>query len=283
MKAGRREPRLSESCEGMIRMKHRMAVLKNVIKARAAFDEIARLEPGVPSMALFHGAAGAGKTTTVAWLVGQVKGVYVRANAAWTPGAMLDAILAEATDDRYFQNEFCSSVARRSVVFAGCSPSAPYKNAGTLQRIVAALRGLSLSLFVDEADYLFSGNGKMLDLIRDIHDCSGSPVVLIGMDGIERRVLHRPQLSRRLNRSVEFLPADLDDARVLTDAICEVNVSDDLVEQIYDETKGNVGRMVLCLSRVESRARANGWKSVDVAQWQGAPLGAARQQVARKA
>lgn len=225
-------------------MKHEMAIVKNVVRLRDAFDTLTNRNSGIPGMGLIHGATGYGKTTAVAWLVNQVNGVYVRAGANWTPSAMLGAILRELGASR---------------LSTGAAAMVDY--------IVEQLAQAGRPLFVDEADYLFSYNARMLETLRDIHDTSGSPVVMIGMEGIERKLVHRKQLARRISQWVEFLPADLDDARVVAETVCEVQLTDDLLEHVHTETKGSVGLMVVGMARIESLAKTNGWKKVDVEKW----------------
>src|SRR5690606_1482571 len=94
-----------------------------------------------------------------------------------------------------------------------------------VNHIVSELAMGGRPLFVDEADY-FVHNTKMLETLRDIHDLSQSPVILIGMAGIEKKLVHRLQFANRIYQAVEFLPADYEDARVLSDTVCEVYVED---------------------------------------------------------
>lgn len=225
-------------------MKHEMAIVKNVVRLRDAFDTLANRDMGVPGMMLAHGYTGYGKTTTIAWLVNQTSGVYVRANATWTPTAMLSAIMKELGFD---------PVNNRASVM--------------VEHIVERLALDARPLFVDEADYLFSNNARMIETLRDIHDLSGSPVVMVGMEGIERRLVHRKQLARRISQWVEFRPADLEDAARVAQTVCEIEIEDDLLCHIHNETNGSIGLMVVGLARIEAFAKTNGMKKVSLDQW----------------
>lgn len=224
-------------------MRNKLAVVKNVVALRSAFDALAGRNAGIPGMGLVYGDTGFGKTTAIAWLVNQTNGIYVRAHATWTPSAMLGAMMQEI----------------------GAEPLHS-RNSVMVNYIIAKLALDKRPLFIDEADYLFS-NMKMLETLRDIHDTSGVPVVMIGMEGIERRLVHRKQLARRVSQWVEFRPADLRDSRTLTDTVCEVEIGDDMLERLHAEAKGNVGLMVVGLARIEALAKANGWKKIDLDQW----------------
>lgn len=224
-------------------MKNVMATTKNVVALHAAFEALHTRDSGIPGMGLVYGHTGAGKTTAITHLVNKVKGVSVRANATWTPNAMLGAIMIELG-------------------------AAPMHNGGAamVNHIKETMKRTARPLFVDEADYLL-GNLKMLETLRDIHDLSSQPVILIGMEGIERRLAHRQQLTRRISEWVEFRPSDMEDARILANTVCEVGVDDELLEILHRESKGSIGLMTVGLARIEALAKGNGWKTVDADQW----------------
>lgn len=223
-------------------MRNNLAITKSVAALQVAYEELAGRSAGIPGMALVHGYTGAGKTTAITWLVNRTEGVYVRAMRTWTPNTMLRKIMAE-------------------LQAAGMG-----RNADMVDHIVTALQESNRPLFVDEADYLLK-DGDMIETLRDIHDLSGVPVVMVGMEGIERRLNARPQLARRISHWVEFLRSDLADARDIARATCEVQVDDELLHRLHQEAGGSVGLMVVGLARIEQLAKANGWTSVDAEQW----------------
>lgn len=223
-------------------MKNKLAITKSVGALQLAYEQLAGRDIGVPGMALVHGYTGAGKTTAITALVNTTRGVYVRAMRTWTPNTMLGRIVTELQ-------------------------GAPMgRNAAMVDYIVSQLQEQNRPLFVDEADYLVA-HSDMIETLRDIHDLSEQPVVMVGMEGIERRLAMRPQLARRISHWVEFLRSDLADARAVTDAVCEVGVDDELLARLHAESGGSVGLMVVGLARIEQLARANGWARVDAAQW----------------
>lgn len=227
-------------------MRNKMAIVKNVLNLRAAYNALAERDHGVEGMGLVYGFTGAGKTTAISWMVNQVNGVYVRALRAWTLNTMLGALMIEL----------------------GAAPlqrgSAPM-----VYHIVKRLVESGRPLFIDELDYLIGNRHElaMLESLRDIHDLSKAPVFLIGMSGTEKRLVHRPQIARRITQPVEFLPADADDARTLTETVCEIEVKDDLLADLHTQAKGSVGLMVNGLSKIEALAKANSWKTIDRDRW----------------
>jgi DNA transposition AAA+ family ATPase len=224
-------------------MKNKLAPVKNVAALSAAFEALDSRSAGVPGMGLVYGDTGAGKTTAVTWLLNRTRGVYVRATATWTPSAMLGAIMTELNSEPLNRG-----------------------GAAMVDHIRTRLAEQQRPLFVDEADYLLH-NLKMLETLRDIHDLSSSPVVLVGMAGIERKLSNRQQLSGRISQWVEFKPADLEDAATLAKHVCEVEIAPDLLSDLHTQAKGSVRLMIVGLARIEALAKTQDWGRVDSDLW----------------
>lgn len=228
-------------------MRNKMAFVKNVAALQNAYEALAGRDLGIPGMALVYGETGAGKTTAITWMVNRTRGVYVRATASWTLNAMLGRIMAEL----------------------GAEPMG--RNASMVDYIVQQLTESQRPLFVDEADYLLADT-RMIETLRDLHDLSGMPVVLVGMASIEKRLVHRPQLRGRISHWVEFLPADIEDAKTLAETVCEVKVDEELLERLHRESAGSMRLMAVGLARIESLGKTNGLKTVTAAEWGGRKL-----------
>lgn len=222
-------------------MKKAIANVKNIRLLYAAGQALLHRDPGVPGIGLLWGLTGAGKTTAAAWYANQVNALYVRACATWTPASMLGAFMREL-DAEPMQR--CSDM---------------------LEHIVQLLALENRPVFVDEADYLMKKN--LAETLRDVHDLSEAPLILIGMADFRRKVVHREQLAGRIAQWVEFRPADLDDARTLVDAVCEVDVGDELLERLHKATGGSMRDMTVGLSRIESVAKRMNQKKVTARDW----------------
>ncbi|MFG6462274.1 AAA family ATPase [Roseateles sp. DXS20W] len=223
-------------------MKNKLALVKNVAALQMAYEALEGRDLGIPGMALVYGETGAGKTTGITWLVNRTRGVYVRATASWTLNAMLGRVMAEL----------------------GANPMG--RNAAMVDYIVQQLIEHQRPLFVDEADYLL-GDARMIETLRDIHDLSGMPVMLVGMANIEKRLIHRPQLAGRISHWVEFNPADLEDARTLAETVCEVQLDDELLEKLHRDCAGSMRLMAVGLARIEALGKSNGMKTVTADAW----------------
>jgi len=179
--------------------------IKNVARLKAAGDSLIQRCYGTPGMGLIYGPSGSGKTTATTWYINQCNGVYVRACAVWSPSAMLTAICRELNLPK-----------ARSL-------------SDMLDAIVAKLEETGRPLFIDEANHIIDKK-ILIETLRDLHDLSSAPVILIGMKDIHRNIQQRKQVSRRLAQWVRFEPCDVADTRKLADGLCEVMVKDDLLK-----------------------------------------------------
>ncbi|MBU0665379.1 MAG: ATP-binding protein [Proteobacteria bacterium] len=224
-------------------MKHEMAMTKNVRRFVGAVRELSQRGPGLEGMGLLGGEPGEGKTTTLAYVSNLVNGVYVRANACWTVTAMLAEISHELG-----------------------LPRQRFKHP-MINGIIGAMLMDPRPIFVDEADYLLRST-DMLDTLRDIYDMvPGACVILVGMEELAAKVRANGRFARRVTQWVEFSGLDVADAVTLASTVCEIPVGRDLVEHLHKETRGNVGRMVVGLTRIESLGRSQGLEAVDLAAW----------------
>lgn len=223
-------------------MLNKIVLTKNLARLSDASEMLLRRAPGLPGMALVHGETGTGKTTAVAWMVNRYNGVYVRALAAWTPAAMFSAILREL------------------------GRHASGSGAQMVGQIIEALALSGRPLFIDEADYLVDSK-RMSESLRDIHDMTSAPVILVGMGGIDQRLSSRKQLTGRVLQDVHFDALDRDDAKAIAAALCEVKVKADLLDAVHKATGGYVRNLVVALARIEEYAKLHGSDAIGLAEW----------------
>ncbi len=228
-------------------MKHEMAMTANVRRFLAAVRELTDRPMGVEGMGLLWGHPGEGKSTTVAFATNTLDGIFLRANACWTVTSMLSALMVELGQ-----------------------PTGRFR-APMVDASVRCLMERPRPIFVDEADYLLRQT-DMIDVLRDIYDNTGSPVVLIGMEEMARKLQNNGRFARRVTQWVEFRGITIADARTLAETVCEVGVEHDLLERLHEAARANIGRMTTGLSRIEQLAKINGLESVSLAEWGDRPL-----------
>ena len=224
-------------------MRYQLVPVKNVLLLHSALEALSQRSSGVPGLGLIHGRTGAGKTTALASMVARTSAVFVRAHSAITLSSLLDAICFELRVE--------GRVGRNNEKF---------------RLICEALQNEPRPIFIDEGDYLLH-DIRMLEILRDIHDTEQVPVLLVGMAGIERKLVHRPQFARRISQRIEFHPCDLEDARMVANTLCEVDVKEDLLVLMHKKAQGCIGHMVVALAQFEAMAKGNRWESMDAKRW----------------
>lgn len=225
-------------------MRNKRVETSNIAKFLKAVEELKQRGVGEEGMGLLWGNPGEGKSTTVAYVQNQAGGVHLRARVTWTVTSMLSSLM----------NELGMEAGR-------------YRD----RMIQDAIHTLTLHprpIFVDEADYLFRQT-DMLDALRDVYDSARVPVILIGMEDMARRIRSDARSGNRFNRFerritqwIEFKGMTLEDAAKVANDLCEVRVSDDLVEHLHARTSGNIGNVVIGLRRIERFGKSNGLDEV---------------------
>ncbi len=223
-------------------MKYHLVPVKNVLKLRSALEALENRDEGVPGLGLLYGRPGTGKTMTLAHTVAKEKAVLFRANSTFTLSTLLDTICFNLGVD------------------------APAKSYQKLGIICEFLKENPRPIIIDEGDYLLR-DARMLDALRDIHDIEMVPVLVVGMADIDSKLVRRPQFARRITQRVRFDPCDLEDTRLVTRTLCEIEVADDLVKTMHKATKGILGLVVPALAAFERFAKTNRVKSLDAAAW----------------
>jgi len=224
-------------------LRYQLVPVKNVLMLHSALEALSQRSIGVPGLGLIYGRTGAGKSTALASMIARTGAAFVRAHSAITLSNLLDMICFELGVEGKLN-----------------------RNSEKFRLICEALQACPRPIFVDEGDYLLH-DIRMLEILRDIHDTEQVPVLLVGMAGIERKLVSRPQFARRISQRVEFQPCDLEDARLVTDALCEVEIQEDLLLLMHKKTQGCIGHMVVALAQFEAMAKGHRWTSLDAARW----------------
>lgn len=228
-------------------MRDTTAIVKNIAALMDAFDAVENRDAGVEGMVLVYGATGAGKTRALAYLMNRTNAIYVEASPAWSLTGML-----------------------RSIVRA-CGIEPTGRASDMEQQIITEMMFQQRPLFIDELDHLLlPGQGttlRMLEALRSIYDKSRQPVVMVGMDKVDRHIKTRQQLARRVFQWVPFADLDREDARTVADACCEVEILDDLLDHLLTASGGRMGRLILGLAQIERRAKANRLSAIGLEHW----------------
>ena len=212
----------------------------NVQALRTAVGSACGAGRGYPAMVMTYGEAGTGKTVAARMLFSEFGGVYLRA--------------MEQMSQHAFLQELCFEV-------DGSRPHGSYR---CKQTVLRRLDEAPAPIFVDEADRL---DIRRLEDLRDIHDVTGSPVVLIGEMGLPTRVNARTRINDRIPAAlrVHFDSISRQDILLYAAQTADLRLTPEAAAHVHTATRGNFRRVHNAVLSIEGTARAAGTSDVDLA------------------
>jgi len=217
-------------------MKKTFVKTKNVKNFVALMEEIRNLPLSIPKIALVYGEYGLGKSETIKWWTFRNDCIYVRANQGMTLRWLLTDIAEELDIESFWKvNE-------------------------TFEQIEKALIQTHKTIIIDEVDYLVDKN--IIETLRDLHDRTGCPLVLVGMANINIKLSRYPHLMDRIYKKYEFQKFNSDDIKTILNELTEIPFTDDGLE--YLSTRENQFRQIVkLLNQIEKKAKINQVKILD--------------------
>ena len=224
-------------------MKHQFVITENVRRGASALlelEENVRLSPG-RGLAIIDGITGTGKTEFVKWYVTHNRqAVKLRSLDSWTVQHMLEDISLALFGD-YLKTK-----------------------KATLRRLIEQLQKRPQMIIVDEGDRILTKD-RLLENIRDLHDLTNSPIVLVS-EGKGKEMVARKERRfwRRVGKLVEFENLSVADVQVLGKELAALDIPRAGAEEIHLAARGGVfGEVMLRLEDLESKVKANPGKKVD--------------------
>jgi DNA transposition AAA+ family ATPase len=214
-------------------------VFARTSNVKAFTDALTRLQDkpeGVPGMALIYGEPGLGKTRSALWWAARNDGVFLRVKKLMSGRWLLEELVAELGE---------APAWRTSELFRQC---------------VDQLMSRPRTVILDEIDYL-TRDARIIETLRDIHDITGTPVVFLGMDKADAKLMRYRHLYDRFSEIVKFHNLKEADVKIIADALCEVKLSSDALKHIYTKAT-KFRRVVVWLYRAEEIAKRHGLKTV---------------------
>ena len=141
---------------------------KNVKKFIGLMEELQRLPYNIPKLALVYGDYGLGKSQAIMWWADKNDAVYVRATQGMTSRWLLSEMAEELGEDPYWHTQ------------------------ETFTLIKNNLKQKPKIIIVDEIEYLVEKN--TIETLRDLHDKTACPIVLVGMGTADKKLARYPHL-----------------------------------------------------------------------------------------
>lgn len=218
-------------------MKKNFVRTKNVKNLISLLDEVQKLPANIPKLALVYGEHGLGKTHSIIWWATRNDAIYVRANNEMTQNGLLKVIVEELGERPFFYMQ------------------------ENYNLILKHLRQSPKIIVVDEVDYLI-GSKNTIEILRDIQDLSGVPIVLVGMSILDKKIARYKHFEDRIYKKLKFEHFDENDIKEILESMTELNFTDDAI--IYLATRTNQFRqLVKVVNKIEKVAKTNQIKELD--------------------
>ena len=212
-------------------MKKTFIKTQNVKNFTGLVENLINKPKNIPKMGLVYGEPGLGKSQTALWLACKYDGIYIRATNMMSGRWLLEEIMKEMDEiPRYLSSD-------------------------NLNIIVKKLKNNPQIIFIDEIDYLIN-NHKTIETLRDIHDKTECPIILVGMSLVHKKIERYTHLYDRFSEILKFETFGVNDLSQIINQLSEVPFTPDAIEYIH--AKYNRFRQIVQLvNQVEIIAKDN--------------------------
>ena len=224
-------------------MKRKFVITQNVKRFVDLMDTLKNAPANLPKMALVYGDFGLGKSQTIMWWVTNNDAIYVRCNHKMSARWLLTEIVEELDEVPAYLT---------SLLF---------------KQIEDKLREQPKVLVVDEIDFLLN-NSSAIEIVRDLHDKIGIPVVLVGMSMAEAKLKRYKHIYDRLLGVLKFETFNKNDVEKIVTEISKVEFEPDAMEVICNKFN-QFRQIVKLINKVETVAAMNNLDLITLAVLEG--------------
>lgn len=217
-------------------MKKTFIKTKNVKRFITLMDELQKLPPSIPKLALVYGDHGLGKSQTIQWWADKNDSVYVRATQGMTSRWLLSEIAEELGEDPYWHSQ------------------------ETFTLIENHLRQNPKTIIVDEIDYLIEKH--TVETLRDLHDKTACPIVLVGMGAADKKLARYPHLMDRIYKTFKFEQFNENDISDILNQLTDLSFTEDAINYLATRTN-QFRQLVKLINRIEKLSQTNQIKELD--------------------
>jgi DNA transposition AAA+ family ATPase len=221
--------------------------LKNVAMFMALTQALIDRDPHLPGIGVCSSPSGFGKTYASIFAQNRTGAIRVEVGDTWTKRTLLRAISKELGEP-VRERTPAAEMAEKVIIALGNEPNRP--------------------LIIDEADKLVDRN--MIETVRELHEHSGAPVILIGEERLPGKLLAVERVHNRVLRWMQAQACDIDDVKMLASAFApKLAIADDLLDAIRTQSMGRARRIVVNISNVAEFCRNKSLLQVDAAKYRG--------------
>jgi DNA transposition AAA+ family ATPase len=186
---------------------------------------------GVERMVLVTGEAGLGKTKAAIHHCAQNGAILVRTLELMRGPWLLRAVVKEL----------------------GAEPKRQISD--VFDQIIDLQKDKMRTIVFDEVDR-FADKTEILETIRDIHDVCHCPIVFIGEELVDKKLMKYRRLYRRFIEVVRFERMDLEDLRNMINQVADVKFEPAAISRLATETNGKISDVINVIHRAEGIARS---------------------------
>lgn len=218
-------------------MKPKFVLTKNVKGFINLIHNLKNKPDNISKIGLVYGNAGLGKTKTAIYLSIKFDTIYIRTTNKMTTKWLLEEIAKELDEiPRFYTAD----------IFRQC---------------VNTLKNKPQMIIVDEIDYLLV-DFKTIETLRDLHDETGAPIILVGMQLAKYKLKKHNHLFDRISETYNFTEFEYSDIKQITEEISEVDITKEAIHIIHNKAK-SFRKIVEIIDVFEKVGQANGLTQID--------------------
>ncbi len=217
-------------------MNNKFVKTKNVKAFISLVTKLQNSPNNVPKMGLVYGEPGLGKTNAIIWCAVKQEAIIITAKNGMSARWFLSDLVTELGETPKWQ---------LSELFNQAIPKLLEK---------------PRMLIVDEVDYLATSS-RAIETIRDIHDKTGIPILLVGMGAVDKKLSRYKHLFDRIVDIYKFLPFDIEDVREIITSLSEVEIAEDVIAIIHQKSN-RFRQIVKTIIKIENFAKTNDYTKI---------------------
>lgn len=212
-------------------MRDDFAITKNVKRFLHGVEVVSTPIKGRIGNMLAYGPPGTGKTDVGQWYAATNDVPYIRAKDISSRRSLLSNIVGELGEAPAFRSD------------------------DLFNQIIEALIERPRPIIIDEVDYLVRGGA--VEVLRDINDMTNTPVIMMGMEHIDKKLKRFKHLYDRFVITVKMEIFNREEIAELATEICKVQLSSCAIELISKYGKGKLRLTTTWFTRAEQLANRN--------------------------